>query len=150
MPKYTVILHTREVPAGVKFPSHFHVLAADVQTAIDYAKEDATVFCAEANGDTSLEDSLYCKADFTETAVFKGYLEELAYGEGGEQKALDEAVKFHDMSEDAKETAKGMVQFCIEKCLAMGMDEGIASDEPQVKHRFRVELEEFCSMNKEG
>lgn len=57
---------------------------------------------------------------------------------------------YEQLSDDAKQTLKGMVEYCIERGLCMGMDEGIEvfadGDTKEVKHVFRNELEKFCGM----
>ena len=50
-------------------------------------------------------------------------------------------MKYEDLTEDAKETIKGMIHYCINNCVGMGMDEGLNSDD--TKKPFRKELEEF-------
>jgi hypothetical protein len=44
------------------------------------------------------------------------------------------------LSEEAKETLKGMVEFCVNRAYCMGMDEGYQGD---TKRPFRIELEDF-------
>lgn len=48
------------------------------------------------------------------------------------------------LSEEAEESLKGMVEYCINHGIAMGQDEGFSSFEPENKHPFRIELERFC------
>lgn len=52
-------------------------------------------------------------------------------------------MKFDELSDEAKETIKGMVSFCINHGYRMGMDEGINSDDS--KKPFRQELESFAN-----
>ncbi len=50
-------------------------------------------------------------------------------------------MEYNDLSEEAKEVLKGMVEHCLNRCLCMGMDEGVNyNDEP---HEFRRQLELF-------
>jgi hypothetical protein len=51
---------------------------------------------------------------------------------------------FHEMSKDAQETAKGMIEFCINNGYCMGMDEGWTKHDR--KRAFRKQLEEFSGM----
>ena len=61
------------------------------------------------------------------------------------------AVKdWSDLSEEAKETAKGMIQYCIHNNIGMGMDYGMnivdaENEESDTPKPFRVELELFSS-----
>ena len=59
-------------------------------------------------------------------------------------------MQYEKLSDEAKETLKGMVEFCINRNYCMGQDEGIkvfADDGvEEVKHGFRNELEEFCGI----
>lgn len=61
-------------------------------------------------------------------------------------------MQYQQLSDEAKETLKGMVEFCIERGYCMGQDEGIKvfAEEgvKEVKHEFRNELESFCGMQK--
>ena len=56
-------------------------------------------------------------------------------------------MNYDDLSTEAKETLKGMVQYCIEHGFCMGMDEGLMQHpfhtEVEVRRGFRVELEMF-------
>lgn len=52
-------------------------------------------------------------------------------------------MDYSDLSEEAKEVLKVMVEYCINNCLCMGMDEGIACFDAGKKHEFRQELEKF-------
>ena len=60
-------------------------------------------------------------------------------------------MKFDDLSQEAKEVAIGMIEYCIENNLRMGMDEGIQTwtknDKPKKKHPFRLEIERFVRKN---
>ena len=47
------------------------------------------------------------------------------------------------MSEEARSTLVGMVEFCLERRYRMGMDEGFASFDPEVEHDFVKELRAF-------
>ncbi|PZE12739.1 hypothetical protein DMX10_14000 [Pseudomonas sp. 57B-090624] len=47
------------------------------------------------------------------------------------------------MSEEARSTLVGMVEFCLERRYCMGMDEGFASFEPETEHGFVKELRAF-------
>lgn len=55
-------------------------------------------------------------------------------------------MNYNDLSDEAKETLKGMVEYCINYGICMGMDEGIdySNDEDGEPHQFRKELEAFC------
>lgn len=59
-------------------------------------------------------------------------------------------MQYEQLSDEAKESLKGMVAFCINRGYCMGQDEGIKvfADEgvEEVKHDFRNELETFCGM----
>ncbi|RZD19704.1 hypothetical protein [Pseudoalteromonas sp. MEBiC 03485] len=61
---------------------------------------------------------------------------------------MGKSTTYDQLSDEAKETLKVMVEYCINHNLCMGMDEGFAqfgSDEQdEVKHHFRQELEAFC------
>lgn len=48
-----------------------------------------------------------------------------------------------NLSDEAKEAAKSMIEFCINNGYCMGMDEGFIDFEQEHKHRFREELELF-------
>jgi hypothetical protein len=50
-------------------------------------------------------------------------------------------MEYSELSEEAKETLKGMVEFCINNAIGMGMDEGFNADD--TKKEFRKELELF-------
>ena len=55
-------------------------------------------------------------------------------------------MTFENLSEEAQATAKGMIEYCIENGLCMGMDEGlIFNDDLDVtgSQPFRKELEAF-------
>ena len=56
---------------------------------------------------------------------------------------------FSELSNEAQETAKGMIEFCIENGYCMGMDEGLTFKDDEGSsingvQPFRAELEEFC------
>jgi len=59
------------------------------------------------------------------------------------------SLEYTELSEEAKEVVKGMVEFCINNGMCMGMDEGFKSfgngrrKIDAEKHRFRKELESF-------
>ena len=55
-------------------------------------------------------------------------------------------LEWEDLSENAKSTAKGMIEYCIECGYRMGMDEGFTKHDR--KRSFRVQLEKFCGMEK--
>ena len=50
-------------------------------------------------------------------------------------------MEWDQLSDEAKEVAKGMIEFCINKGYCMGMDEGFKDEDH--KHDFRLELERF-------
>ena len=60
-------------------------------------------------------------------------------------------MQYEQLSDEAKESLKAMVEFCINRGYCMGQDEGIKvfADEgvEGVKHDFRNELESFCGMH---
>jgi len=62
-------------------------------------------------------------------------------------------LKWDDLSEESKETLKGMVEYCIENELCMGMAAGKilgdleCEDKPEL---FRAQLESFCGHNIKG
>lgn len=60
-----------------------------------------------------------------------------------------QTMTYNELSDEAKSTLKGMVEFCINQGYSMGMDEGIIQhkedDKPEIKHPFRKELEAFCT-----
>ena len=45
------------------------------------------------------------------------------------------------LSLDAKETLHGMIDYCLENGIAMGMDEGFNYSSDGAKHEFRIEIE---------
>ncbi len=51
-------------------------------------------------------------------------------------------MDYSELTDDAKETLKGMVEFCINNGFCMGMNEGLNED--YTKKQFRLELEKFC------
>jgi hypothetical protein len=53
-------------------------------------------------------------------------------------------MKFDEMSKDAQETAKGMIEYCINNGYRLGMDEGFTKHDK--KRAFRKQLEAFCGM----
>ncbi|GAC1030452.1 hypothetical protein thsps21_12790 [Pseudomonas sp. No.21] len=61
--------------------------------------------------------------------------------------AMDDAPPaagvLEQMSEEARSTLVGMVEFCLERRYCMGMDEGFASFEPETEHGFVKELRAF-------
>lgn len=63
-------------------------------------------------------------------------------------------MTYEKLSEEAKQTLKTMVEFCIERGYCMGMDEGIAQfkedGNEEIKHPFRTELEAFCDFVGQG
>ena len=50
-------------------------------------------------------------------------------------------MDYENLSDEAKETLKGMAEFCINHGYCMGMDEG--RDENGKKHGFVVEIEQM-------
>lgn len=57
-------------------------------------------------------------------------------------------LKYENLSQEAKETLIGMVEFCINNGFCMGMDEGLDFDstddlESRKPQPFRAELEKF-------
>ena len=52
---------------------------------------------------------------------------------------------FDELSTEAQEVARHMIQFCIEQGYCMGMDEGMCTHE--VPHPFRAELEMYTRNN---
>ncbi|OCP68260.1 hypothetical protein [Vibrio parahaemolyticus] len=54
-------------------------------------------------------------------------------------------MKYSDLSDEAKDTLVGMVQYCIENEIRMGMDAGIECFDSGKKHNFRAELEAFVA-----
>ena len=48
------------------------------------------------------------------------------------------------LSEEAASTLRGMVEYCLNQRVCMGMDEGFASFEPEVEHDFVKELRAFA------
>ena len=61
-------------------------------------------------------------------------------------------MKFQDMSEEAQQTAIGMIQYCLNNGIGMGMDHGFIIpddydyDEPELKP-FRTEFEKLVQTN---
>lgn len=53
-------------------------------------------------------------------------------------------VNFNKLSKDAQLTAVGMIEYCIEHGIGMGMDEGWTRDNQ--KRAFRKQLEDFVAM----
>lgn len=56
-------------------------------------------------------------------------------------KGKDIIMDYDKLSNEAKETLKGMVEHCINHGIGMGMDEGYHDDDS--KREFRKELESF-------
>ena len=54
-------------------------------------------------------------------------------------------MEYDNMSDEAKETVKGMVEFCIKHGYCMGMNQGI--NESDNKEKFRIELEAFSEVH---
>lgn len=54
---------------------------------------------------------------------------------------------FNALSKEAQDTAKGMIEHCINHGYCMGMDEGFDNFDQSVKHHFRIELEDFVGIN---
>jgi len=54
-------------------------------------------------------------------------------------------MKFDELSPDAQETIIGMIEYCLNHGLCMGMDEGFLDIDNQTKHTFRAEIEQFIS-----
>mgnify|MGYP006350547945 FL=1 len=52
-------------------------------------------------------------------------------------------MNFEDMSVEAQEIAKDMIQYCISNGVYMGMGEGF--NQTRAKDMFRIELEKFIS-----
>jgi hypothetical protein len=55
-------------------------------------------------------------------------------------------MEFNSMSPEAQKTAKGMIAYCINNRIGMGMDEGLTFDddlEITGSQPFRKELEQF-------
>ena len=50
-------------------------------------------------------------------------------------------MHYNELSKDAQETLKGMVEYCIENDYCMGMDKGFRKNGQ--KRSFRVQLEKF-------
>ncbi len=48
------------------------------------------------------------------------------------------------LSEEAASTVRGMVDYCLNQRVCMGMDEGFASFEPEIEHDFVRELRAFA------
>ena len=81
-----------------------------------------------------------CSAFARELAT-KGTLGERGHPPIDEFVAAVNAKLSLTMSDEAKEVLIGMVAYCINNCIGMGMDEGLNEDgSPQP---FRAELEEF-------
>lgn len=53
-------------------------------------------------------------------------------------------MEYQNLSQEAKDSLKAMVDYCLRHGIAMGMDEGYECPETGKKHDFRVELEAFC------
>ncbi|MDW3712896.1 hypothetical protein [Pseudomonas sp. 2023EL-01195] len=66
-----------------------------------------------------------------------------AYRSGAALSAPPAAGVLEQMSEEARSTLVGMVEFCLERRYCMGMDEGFASFEPETEHGFVKELRAF-------
>jgi len=52
-------------------------------------------------------------------------------------------MRFSDLSSEAQSVIVGMVDACLERRLAMGMDEGFASFDPDIEYEWVGELREF-------
>ena len=52
-------------------------------------------------------------------------------------------MNFEDMSVEAQEIAKDMIQYCISNGICMGMGEGF--NQTRAKEMLRIELEKFIS-----
>lgn len=57
-------------------------------------------------------------------------------------------MTYDQLSDEAKETLKGMVEYCINGGIRMGMDEGVANFETGEEHAFVTELREFVDFPK--
>lgn len=55
---------------------------------------------------------------------------------------MKKVFEYEDLTDEAKETLKGMVEYCINHGIGMGMDEGL--DINNNKKEFRAQLEAFC------
>lgn len=67
----------------------------------------------------------------------------------GEQ--VREAVDtFEGMSEEAKSTVRGMVDYCLNARVCLGMDEGFKSFDPEIEHDFVIELHKFAAAPSAG
>jgi hypothetical protein len=54
--------------------------------------------------------------------------------------------RYEDLSQEASDVIDGMIGYCLNRSVAMGMDKGFKSDEGfdgEHKHDFRLELEQF-------
>ena len=60
--------------------------------------------------------------------------------------AADVVQVLRDMSREAQSTLVGMVDYCLERRVCMGMDEGFKSFEPEVEHDFVQELRDFVAV----
>ncbi len=56
---------------------------------------------------------------------------------------VNDTLAYEDLSDEAKVDVKGMVEYCINHGVVMGMDEGYVDYEQKIKHPFRIELEKF-------
>lgn len=60
-------------------------------------------------------------------------------------------MDYNELSDEAKEVVKAMVDHCIHQSIRMGQDEGCETwdedGEPIKKHQFRIELEKFCGIS---
>lgn len=54
-------------------------------------------------------------------------------------------MNYEDLSEEAKDVLKGMVEFCVSNNVCMGQDEGFDL-QTEEKHPFRKELEKFVDI----
>lgn len=50
-------------------------------------------------------------------------------------------MKYDDLSTESKMVLKAMVEYCLNNCLCMGMDEGFRKD--NTPRKFRKQLREF-------
>lgn len=54
---------------------------------------------------------------------------------------------FAELSKEAASTVRGMVEYCLNQRVCLGMDEGFKSFEPEVEHDFVKELHAFAQAN---
>lgn len=56
-------------------------------------------------------------------------------------------MAWDQLTQEQQETVKGMVEYCLDRGIGMGMDEGFACLETYTPNEEREALESFCKDN---